>query len=163
MSKFTTSRVVSAQCAEDMDLTAGIRSTEETCKLIFFAYSMLASPKNASFIYIFDARIIKPASHAYVFTNFILFEAPHDVSTSLQLSTDCEQDKTPKRLENVCVLSDVCVCVDISFSFVSVLFVSFLFCPCSVSILFLFYFVSLVWTLPYGSIWLKIEIVRQLR
>ena len=137
VSKFTTSRVVSAQCAEDMDLTAGIRSTEETCKLIFFAYSMLASPKNASFIYIFDARIIKPASHAYVFTNFILFEAPHDVSTSLQLSTDCEQDKTPKRLENVCVLSDVCVCV---WTLVSVLFPFCLFLFCFVPVLFLFCF-----------------------
>ena len=33
---------------------------------------------------------------------------PHDVLTSLQLPADFGQDKTPKLLENVCVLSDVC-------------------------------------------------------
>ena len=60
---------------------------------------------------------------------------PHDVFTSLQLSTDCEHVET--HLENVCVLSEVCVCVcmcvcvDISFTSASVLF---LFCFCQFSV-----------------------------
>jgi len=46
---------------------------------------------------------------AYVLIFFFIFlEVPHDVLTSLQPSADCGQDKTLRRLENVCVLSDVC-------------------------------------------------------
>jgi hypothetical protein len=39
------------------------------------------------------------------------FLPPHDVVTSLQLFTDCGLLKTLKRLENFCVLLDMCVCV----------------------------------------------------
>jgi hypothetical protein len=31
---------------------------------------------------------------------------------SLPLSVECGQGRTVKQVENVCVLSDVCVCVD---------------------------------------------------
>ena len=142
-----------------MDLTTGKRRTEETCKLIFFVYSVLAPPKNAScFLMYFWCEEYKAShSHAQVLINFFIFlEARHDVFTSLHLSTDCEQDKTPKRLENVCVLSDICVCGH-KFQF-CFRFVSFFFMCC-----FCFVFVCLVWTRCVGSIWLKIEIVRQLR
>jgi hypothetical protein len=40
--------------AEDVDLTAGMWSTGETCKFIFFVCLMFATPKNApGFIYLF--------------------------------------------------------------------------------------------------------------
>jgi len=72
---------------------------------------MLASPKNTFFFkYILNARNIKPdAVGAYVFIVLLIFpEVPHDVLTLLQLSAGCEQHKTLKRLENICILSHVC-------------------------------------------------------
>jgi len=72
-----------------------------------------------------------------IIISFIYLEAPHDVFTSLQLSTDCEQVET--HLENVCVLSEVCVCVCVyKWTLVSLL------CP----FCFCFVFVSLMWTRP---------------
>ena len=99
----------------DTDWRSGKWSPEETCKFIFFLYSMLTSPKNASgFVFwIFDARNIKPGV-------CVLIHFP-----SLQLSAKCGQNRTLKHLANVYVLSDVCVCclcVDSGFTIVSVLF-----------------------------------------
>ena len=47
-----------------MDLKVRNWSTKGACKIIFFVYSVLASPKNASYfsVDIFDARSIKPAA-----------------------------------------------------------------------------------------------------
>ena len=45
--------------------------------------------------------------HVIIIIIFNYLEVPHDVFTSLQLSTDCEQVET--HLENVSVLSEVCV------------------------------------------------------
>jgi hypothetical protein len=47
---------------------------------------------------------------------------------SLQLSAECEHDRTMKHQENVCVVSDVCVCVRTVISFL------FLFCLCQYSV-----------------------------
>ena len=41
-----------SQCAEDMDLSTRTWRTEETCKLIFFIYSILTSVQNASYFLI---------------------------------------------------------------------------------------------------------------
>jgi hypothetical protein len=51
------------QCDEDMDLTTRKWSMEETCKLIFFVYSMLASPKNARHFALFISDASR--GHAY--------------------------------------------------------------------------------------------------
>jgi hypothetical protein len=40
------------QCAEDMDLRTGIWSTEGICKIFFFVYLILASPKTP-FVFFF--------------------------------------------------------------------------------------------------------------
>jgi hypothetical protein len=66
---------------------------------------------------------------------FIHLEGPHYVLASMQLTTGCGQDRALKHLENVRVLSDVCV--DSSFTFVSVLFLF-----CFVSDMFLSLFLS---------------------
>jgi len=110
-----------------MDLTAWKWRMEETWTYFFFVYLILASPKNASCLFcIFYARSIKPAA-AMLMSSSFFFYFPWSNTwciTSLQLSADCGQDRTLKRLENACFLSDVCVCVcvDSSFNFISVLF-----------------------------------------
>ena len=40
-----------SQFAEVMDLTTWKWSTDNTCKLVFFVYSILASPKHVSFLF----------------------------------------------------------------------------------------------------------------
>jgi len=104
-------------------------SKKQTWKLIFFLFSMFASPKNAScFFYIyFCARNIKPAAAMPMSSSLMLLDAPDDVFISPQLSTVFGQDKTLKHPVNDCVLSDLCVCVDSNFTSVSVLF---MFCFC---------------------------------
>ena len=50
-----------SQCAEEIGLTAWKWSTGETCKFMFFVYSLSVSPKKRLF-YIFDARNMKLAA-----------------------------------------------------------------------------------------------------
>jgi len=69
---------------------------------------MLAWHKTTPFLFsldIFYAMNVERAAAMHVIISFIYLEAPHDVFTSLQLSTDCEQVET--HLENVCVSSEV--------------------------------------------------------
>jgi hypothetical protein len=129
------------QSAEDMDLTTGKWNTEETCKIFFFVYLILASPKNAScFFYIFDARSIKPAVAMRMSSSsfFIFLEATLDVllQCSCPLTVDRQNTEMSRKRQHFVG----CVCVDSSFTFVSL---PFLFCVCSV-------FVSLMWTWPYS-------------
>jgi hypothetical protein len=125
-----------SQCAEDMSLKPRRWITEETCQLILSVYTVLAAPKNAScffFFWYFSCEEYKASrSHAYVLIFFIHIEGSQDVLTSLQLTIGCVQDRALKHLENVCVLSDVCVCV---WTVVSLLF---LFCFRSVFFLICF-------------------------
>ena len=126
---------VSARCAADMHLTTGKWCREETCKFVFFIYSVLISPKNVSdffFWYFLCEEFKANRSHACV---FIFLGAPHDVLTSLQLSAECGQNNTvtSRKCLRFVVCVCVCMCVDSSFSFV---FVLFLFCLCFVSVCF---------------------------
>ena len=113
-----------------MDLTTRNTRIEETCKLVFFVYSILASPKHVScFFFFFNilyAGNIQPVAARRMSTLLRFLWSPHYVFTSLPLSADCGQDKTLEHAENVYVLSDV-------WAVVSFLFL-FCFCQCSVDL-----------------------------
>ena len=109
VASFATCRLVSAyavdlsRCAEDMSLTPRRWITKETCQLILSIYSVLTAPKNPScffsFSYFWCCRPQPPSS----------FSVSRHMMYSLQLSAECEHDRTLEHQENVCVVSDVCV------------------------------------------------------
>ena len=64
-----------------MDVTTRQWSTEQTSKLIFVVYSMMASPRKYLFFYIYFGYEEHKAgrSHEHVLITLIFLEAPHDV------------------------------------------------------------------------------------
>ena len=92
-------------------LTTQKWSMEETCKLIFCLPNTGLTQKFHLFFPfdIFDVRNIKPAAAMHM-SSFIFLEAPHDIFTSLQLSTECVQDRTLKHLDKMSVFCQMCVC-----------------------------------------------------
>lgn len=116
---------VSAQCDEDVDLTTRKWSMEEACKLIFFVYSMLTSPKKACrhfalFIFLMPAAVMHmpPSSCLFSLKSHLIYLLHHQMWTGQNVETS---RKCLRFIGSVCVAS--------STTFVSVLF---LFCLWSV-------------------------------
>ena len=91
-----------SQVAEYMNIATRKCSTEETRKLMFLVYSMLAShalpplPKKPllRFFYIFDSRNIKPAAAMHMFSSSASFPFKRHIMYSLNCSCPLNADRT---------------------------------------------------------------------